>query len=141
MASQQPWFDKLATVVIADPRPYYYERLILADSIRNLRIFLYQDNEAGVVANMNKIYSIKPANLTTVINQFIFDDFDANWFASFSERIRFIVLNYFVSGNFIHLNDATLQYQLLEQFFGGSKPNNPEIIVSAQRNHLLRFLF
>ncbi|MDP3877433.1 MAG: DEAD/DEAH box helicase [Methylobacter sp.] len=139
LASQQPWFNKLAAVLIAENKnPYYLEQIVLAQSIRNLRIFLYQNNESAVVANMNKIYSLRPPSLTNIIEQFFFDDFDADWFASFSERIRFLVLNYFVSGNFVHLNDAAFQYQLLEQFFGGSKPDNQDIVHSIIEQRLLR---
>lgn len=138
LAARQPWFNKLAVFLIADHKPYYSYRVILANAIKKLRIFLYQDNDKAFIADLQQIRSYHPQDFTETINRIFFNDFDADWFASLSEQIKFLVLNYFVSNSLWCLSDATLQYQLLEQFFGTEKSDNQEIVRTVIEQRLLR---
>ena len=137
-AVKQPWFNKLANFVVAEHKPYYPVRILLAHCVKNMRIFLYQGNETGVIANINRIRSLYPGHFIAVINRIFFDDFDAVWFSALSGPIKFQVLSYFVNGSLYHLNDAAFHYQLLEQLFGATKPDNPEIAQTVIEQRLLR---
>lgn len=137
-AAQQPWFNKLAAFSIADHKPYYQARLIIPNAIKMLRIFLYQGDDKAFSANLDQLRSLAPHNFLDIINKIFFNDFDADWFASRSERIKFLVLKYFVSGGLRYLSEYTVQYQLLEQFFGAEKSNDPEIVHTVIEQRLLR---
>lgn len=138
LAVQQPWFDKLAAFLIADHKGYYQARFIIPNAIKMVRIFLYQDNDKAFSANLDRIRSLSPQNFLDIINRIFFNDFDEDWFASLSERIKFLVLSYFVNGSLWHLSDATLHYQLLEQFFGSVKSDSQEIVHTVIEQRLLR---
>ena len=139
LAVQQPWFTKLATCLIADHKSYYYPaRLIIAHAIKKLRIFLYLGNDNDFIANIRQNRSLYPRELPDIINRIFFNNFDAEWFASLSEPIKFVVLSYFVNGSLWYLSEDTLHYQLLEQFFGATKSGNPEIAQTVIEQRLLR---
>ena len=45
LAILEPWFTKLAQLLIAEPSYYYPARISVFHAIKQLRIFLYQGNE------------------------------------------------------------------------------------------------
>ncbi|MEY3881462.1 MAG: hypothetical protein RIQ94_2258, partial [Pseudomonadota bacterium] len=138
LAVQQPWFNKLAAFLIADHKHYYSSRVGLAHNVKLLRIFIYQHNDTGIIANINRIRSYYPTDIIKIINNIFFDDFDTAWFESFSEAIKFFILSYFVDGSLEYLTDTRLHYQLLEQFFGASKSDKPEIVQTVIEQRMLR---
>ncbi len=138
LAVQQPWFNKLAAFLIAEHKPYYPYRVTLAHAIKKLRIFLYQGNDEAFFTELSRMRSHNPRDIPDVISGVFFNSFDTDWFAALSERIKFLVLNYFVNGSLWYLSDATLHYQLLEQFFGTKKPANQEIVHAVIEQRLLR---
>ncbi len=138
LAVQQPWFNKLAAFLIADHKSYYPARVGIVHDIKLLRIFIYQHNDTGIIANINRIRSYHPMDLTKILDKIIFDDFDPAWFANFSEAIKFLILNHFVDGSLWYLTDTRLHYQLLEQFFGANKSDKPEIVQTVIEQRMLR---
>ncbi|MDO9140627.1 MAG: hypothetical protein Q7U38_09905, partial [Methylobacter sp.] len=111
LAVQQPWFDKLADFLIANNKIYYQDRLVFAHTKKILRLFLYQGNEKDFTNNFRELCALFPQSAPPAIERIFFDEFDADWFASLPQRIKFEVLSYFVSGNLNHLGDENLQYQ------------------------------
>lgn len=75
LAARQPWFNKLAVFLIADHKPYYSYRVILANAIKKLRIFLYQDNDKAFIADLQQICAYHPQGFTETINRIFFNDF------------------------------------------------------------------
>ncbi|MBL6987194.1 MAG: DEAD/DEAH box helicase [Methylobacter sp.] len=138
LAVQQPWFNQLADFLIANHKSYYQSRLIIPNTIKMLRIFLYQGNEDAFCANLDRFRSLSPRNALDIIKQIFFNDFDADWFTSLSDRIKFLILRYFVNGSLWYISDTTLHYQLLEQFFGAVKSNDQEIVQTVIEQRLLR---
>ncbi len=138
LAVRQPWFKDWATFVVADHKPYYYARVILAHYIKRMRIYLYRGDEKTFFAEMDRIRATHPNQFTDVIHKIFFNDFDADWFAGLPERIKFWVLSYFANGNLWDLTDFALQYQLLEQYFGTAKSDTPEIVHTVLEQRLLR---
>lgn len=138
LAFKQSWFDPLAALLIAGHRTYYSHHVFLAHTIKLLRIYLYQGNETGVIANIKQIRSLWPQKSVEVINKVFFNDFDADRFAALSEQIKFFVLAYLLDGNLRTLTEYELPYQLLEQYFGATKSDNPEIVYTLIEQRLLR---
>lgn len=138
LAIQKPWFNKLATYLLANHNFYYSYRIIIFHAIKKLRIYLYQGEDKKFIAELKQIGTLYPKNFTGILNGIFFNDFDANWFASLSEQIRFLVLRYFVDDNLWVLTDNSVQYQLLEQFYGATKPDTPEIVHTLIEQRLLR---
>jgi SNF2 family DNA or RNA helicase len=136
-AAQEPWFNKLAALLIADSN-YYSSRTGVYHVVKQLRIFLYQGHATAFMANMERFHADYPRHFTEIINRIFFDDFDAGWFESLSEPIKYGALKYFVDGSRLHLNDVTIHYQLLEQFFGASRPENPVIAHTLIEQRILR---
>ncbi len=138
LAIRESWFDKLAAFLITGHQPYYYYRVSLDHSIKKLRIFLYQNNGKAFNAELQHIRSLYRDKFTGIINRIFFNDFDTDWFASLSEQIKFPVLSGRVSAGLWHLPETPLPYQLLEQFFGATKPANQEIARTVIEQRLLR---
>jgi SNF2 family DNA or RNA helicase len=137
-AIEEPWFNKLAQLLIAEINYYYPARTSIYHAIKQLRIFLYQGNESAFAANIEHFHSNYRQNFTDIINQIFFHDYDAIWFASLSDQIKFLALSYFLHDSRSHLNDVSVQYQLLEQFFGAVKHDNPAIVYTVIEERLLR---
>ncbi|MFI3186529.1 MAG: DEAD/DEAH box helicase [Methylococcaceae bacterium] len=138
LAVKQSWFNPLAALLIAGHRTYYSHQVLLAHTIKLLRIFLYQGNETGVIGNINQIRSLWPQKSVEIINRVFFNDFDADSFAALTEQIRFFVLAYLLDMNLRTLTDYDLQYQLLEQYFGATKSDNPGIVYTVIEQRILR---
>lgn len=137
-ASQQPWFNKLAQQLIAGSNFYYPARVSQLHALKQLRIFLYQGNESAFGANLENFYSLYPREFFNQINKIFFEDYDAGWFSSLSESIRFMVLYYYLQSGSVNLIDTTEQYALLEHFFGGQKHPNSFIRHCVLEQRILR---
>ena len=120
LAIVEPWFNKLAQLLIAEPG-YYHPRVSVYHAIKQLRIFLYQGNETAFAANIERFHSSYRQNFADSINRIFFNEYDATWFASLPDQIKFLPLRYFLHDARTFLNDASKYYQLLEQFFGAAK--------------------
>ena len=139
LAVQEEWFSKLAQFLIAQPRYYYYPtRAEVYNSLKQLRIFLYQGNDTAFAANIERFYLDFPQTFTLYINKIFFDDYCADWFTSLSDSIKFLVLTYFLNNSNLLLKDVSFQFQLLENFFGSVKHENPKIVHAVIEARLFR---
>ena len=136
-ALEEPWFNKLAQLLIAEPN-YYAARISAFHAIKQLRIFLYQGNESAFAANMQRFHTEYPQQFTANINRIFFNDYDADWFLSLSDNIKFQLLKYFLLDSRAYLTDVSVYYQLVEQFFGAAKSDNPDIVHTVIEQRLLR---
>ena len=136
-ALEEPWFNKLAQLLIAEPN-YYSSRISVFHAIKQLRIFLYQGNESAFAANIQRFHTEYPQQFAVNINKIFFNDYDADWFLSLSDNIKFHVLKYFLLDSRVYLTDVSVYYQLLEQFFGAVKSDNPDIVHTVIEQRFLR---
>ena len=138
LAIDRPWFNKLAQLLIAEPTYYYSSKISVYHAVKLLRIFLYQGNALAFAANIERFHGDYRQKFAETINRIFFDDYDADWFASLPDQIKFLVLSYFLHDGRMNLSDVSTQYQLLEQFFGAVKHNNPAIVHAVIDERLLR---
>ena len=138
LAIDRPWFNKLAQLLIAEPTYYYSSKISVYHAVKLLRIFLYQGNALAFAANIERFHGDYRQKFAETINRIFFDDYDADWFASLPDQIKFLVLSYFLHDGRMNLSDVSTQYQLLEQFFGAVKHNNPTIVHAVIDERLLR---
>jgi SNF2 family DNA or RNA helicase len=127
-AIKEPWFNKLAQLLIAEPNYYYPASVSIYHAIKQLRIFLYQGNDSAFAANIERFHNEYRQKFADYINRIFFNDYDAEWFASLSDQIKFLALSYFLHDGRARLNDVSKYYQLLEHFFGATKPDNSAIV-------------
>ena len=132
------WFNKLAQLLIAEPSYYYPERVSAYHALKQLRIFLYQGNEAAFSANIERFHSDFQHNFANNINRIFFADYHAEWFSSLSDQIKALALRYFLHDSRINLSDVSFQYQLLEHFFGALKHENRGIAHTVIEERLFR---
>jgi len=137
-AIAEPWFNKLAQLLIAEPNYYYPAKISIYHAIKQLRIFLYQGNDSAFAANIARFHSDYRQNFADFINRIFFNNFDGTWFASLSDQIKFYALIYFLHDGRAHLNDVSVEYQLLEHFFGAVKHDNSAIVHAVIEERLLR---
>ncbi|NOT86387.1 MAG: DEAD/DEAH box helicase [Methylococcaceae bacterium] len=140
-AAQKSWFKQLAALIIADRNYYYPNRISVYHAIKQLRVFLYQGNELAFTANIERFLADYPQHFAEVIRKLFFDNYDAAWFTALSEPIRFLALKYYIDLYSVRLLDCTEQMQLLEQFFGGRKPNKQAIVHTLIEQRLYRGSF
>ena len=137
-AIEEPWFNKLAQLLIAEPNYYYPARISAFHAIKQLRIFLYQSNESAFVANIKRFHNDYRQAFTVNISRIFFNNFDAAWFSSLPDQIKFHALIYFLQDGRAHLTDVSMEYQLLEHFFGAEKHDNSVIVYAVIEERLLR---
>ena len=128
----------MAQLLIAEPNYYYPARISVYHAIKQLRIFLYQGNESAFAANIERFHSDYRQNFADNINRIFFNNYDADWFASLPDQIKFHALSYFLHDGRAHLNDVSKEYQLLEHFFGAVKHDNPAIVHTVIEERLFR---
>ncbi len=139
LALDQPWFSKLTQQIIAEPNYYYASKINTYHAIKQLRIFLYQGNETAFTANIERFYTDYRKYFAEAINIVFFKHYDAAWFSSLSDQIKFQVLIYLLrDGRMDFSVDTSAPYQLLEQFFGKEKSSNPIIVHGLIEERLLR---
>ncbi len=136
-AVKEPWFNKLAQLLIAESS-YYPVRMGIFHAIKQLRIFLYQGNESAFAANIEHFHNNYRQAFAVNINRIFFDDYDAAWFTSLPDQIKFLALNYFLRDSRTYLDDVSTYYQQLEHFFGAVKHANPAIVHTLIEQRLLR---
>lgn len=137
-AVAEPWFKKLAQLLI-DHNDYYPSHRVAASHVaKQMRLFLYQGNELGFIANTDDLYTTFPAYFAEHINRIFFTDFDADWFAALPEQIKYGALKYQIATNCRQFCDISVPYQLFEQFFGASKSAVPEIVHAVIEQRLWR---
>ena len=137
-AAQQSWFKPLAATIIADRNSYYLNRLAVFNAVKQLRIFLYQGNELAFSANLERFYLDFPNYFIDVFKRLFFIDFDADWFGNLAEPIRFLILKYYLNVCSLELLACEQEYQLLENYFGQQKPENPAIAHCLIEQRFLR---
>jgi len=138
LAIAEPWFNKLAQLLIAEPNYYYPARISVYHAIKQLRIFLYQGNDSGFAANIEHFHSNYRQNFADIINRIFFNNYDSAWFGSLSDQIKFNALRYFLQDGRAHLNDVSKYYQLLELFFGEVKHANTAIVHTVIEERMFR---
>jgi len=138
LAIAEPWCNKLSQLLIAEPNYYYPARISVYHAIKQLRIFLYQGNESAFVANIKHFHSEYRQSFAVNINRIFFNDYDATWFASLPDQIKFHALIFFLQDGRAHLNDVAVEYELLEHFFGAVKHDNSAIVHAVIEERLLR---
>lgn len=69
LAVRQPWFNDWATFLIADHKPYYYVRVLLAHYIKRLRIYLYRSDGQAFFAEIDRIRATYPNYFTDPIHK------------------------------------------------------------------------
>jgi SNF2 family DNA or RNA helicase len=136
-AVEEPWFNRLTQLLIAEPI-YYSARTNVFHAIKQLRIFLYQGNDSAFAANMDRFHREYPQQFAVNIDRIFFNDYDAEWFASLSNPIKVRALSYFLQDGRVSLRNVSVYYQLLEQFFGAAKSDNPDIVHTLVEQRLLR---
>ncbi|MCX7088209.1 MAG: DEAD/DEAH box helicase [Methylococcales bacterium] len=137
-AVEKSWFKQLTALIIADRNYYYPSRISVYHAIKQLRVFLYQGNELAFTANIERFLVDYPQQFAEVLHRLFFDNYDAAWFASLSEQIRFLALKYYIDVCSISLLDCTRQVQLLEQFFGSGQSESPLIMQAVIEKRLMR---
>ena len=135
---KETWFNKLTQLLIAEPNYYYPARISVYHAIKQLRIFLYQGNETAFAANIERFHNDYRQSFADNINKIFFKDYEADWFASLPDLIKFLVLSYFLHDSRAHLNNVSVQYQLLERFFGAVKHDNHTIVHTVVEERLFR---
>ncbi|MCX7082750.1 MAG: DEAD/DEAH box helicase [Methylococcales bacterium] len=138
LALDQPWFSKLTQQLIAEPNYFYSAKVNAYHAIKQLRIFLYQGNESAFSANIERFYTDYQKSFTEAINLIFFKHYDAVWFSSLSDQIKFQVLDYLLRDGRMDFIDTSAPYKLLEQFFGKVRPSNPIIVHGLIEERLLR---
>ena len=138
LAIEEPWFNKLAQLLIAEPNYFYPARISVYHAIKQLRIFLYQGNDSAFAANIERFHSDYRQNFADHINRIFFNDYDADWFTSLSDLIKFLAIKFFLHDARAHLNDVSKYYQLLEQFFGAAKHTLSPIVHTIIEERLFR---
>ncbi len=131
LAVAEPWFKSLCALLIADRYFYYPPNIYIWHVVKQIRIFLYQDNAMALSANIERFGEEYRSEFYNVFQKLFFEAFDAQWFESLSEQIRFIILKGYLTHCSLELIDCNAQYQLLERYFGANKPSQ------ADRIHLL----
>ncbi|MDO9103528.1 MAG: DEAD/DEAH box helicase [Methylovulum sp.] len=134
----EPWFPKLAPLLISRTDYYPSHRIAACHIVKQLRLFLYQGNVPAFVANIDHLHALYPQFFAEHINRIFFADFDQDWFAALPEQIKYNALKYLVIADYRQFTDVSASYQLLEQFFGASKPAGPEIVHAVLEQRLLR---
>jgi len=137
-AIAEPWFSKLAQLLIAEPNYYYPARISAYHAIKQLRIFLYQGNVSAFAANIERFHHDYRQVFADSINRIFFTDLDAIWFASLPDLIKFLALRYFLHDARAHLKDVSEYYQMLEHFFGAAKHDDPAIVHTLIEERLFR---
>ena len=138
IALDQPWFSKLTQQIIAEPNYFYSTKVNAYHALKQLRIFLYQGNETAFSANIERFYTDYRKSFAEAINKIFFKQYDASWFSSLSDQIKFQVLDYLLRDGRMNFIDSSGPYQLMEQFFGKIKPSNPIIVHGLIEERLLR---
>ena len=137
-AIAEPWFSKLAQLLIAEPNYYYPARISAYHAIKQLRIFLYQGNVSAFAANIERFHHNYRQVFAESIDRIFFTDLDATWFASLPDLIKFLALRYFLHDARAHLKDVSEYYQMLEHFFGKAKHDDPAIVHALIEERLFR---
>jgi len=141
-ATQESWFNKLASLLLNTRTDYYPSHRIAANHVaKQLRLFLYQGNEPGFIANTDYLYANYPQFFAEHINRIFFTNFDQDWFVALPERVKYGALKYLVIADYRQFTDMSEPYRRLEQYFGTSKPGNPEIAHAIIAQRLLRGSF
>jgi len=137
-AIEQPWFKKLAPLLIADTGYYPSHRIIACHIVKQLRLFLYQGSVTAFMANIDRLHSSYPEYFAEHINRVFFTDFDEAWFTGLPVPIQYGALKYLVLIDYKSFIETNKAYDLLEQLFGNSKPAFPEIAHTLIEQRLLR---
>ena len=139
-AVAEPWFKTLASLLVNRNEYYPSHRNAASHVAKQVRLFLYQGNAPGFIANIDYLHANYPQFFAEHINRIFFNDFDADWFAALPDLIKYGALRHLIATDYRQFCDVSLPYQLFEQFFGASisKPALPEIAHAAIEQHLLR---
>ena len=120
IAIEQPWFTKLMQQIIMDKSAFSYmpPEINVLHQVKRMRLFLYQGNETGFAANISYLYDHFHHYFFEQIYQLFFANFDAIWFASLPQNIRFLVLKYMLIGDGMKFDEKQHRlYLLLEDNF------------------------
>lgn len=138
IAVHRPWFKQVSALLIADRNYFYPVNINVFHAIKQIRIFLYQGNAMALSANIERFKSEYPSYFLDTFRRLFFKDFDAVWFESFSDEIRFILLRAYLTECSMELIDCSEQFQLLERYFGATKPKQQAIVHTLIDQRLLR---
>ncbi|MDD5227266.1 MAG: DEAD/DEAH box helicase [Methylococcales bacterium] len=141
IAITKPWFMKLAQQLIMEKDGFSYSpaKFMVLHQMKKLRLFLYQHNETGFAANIALLYQDFPEHFSELIHQLFFEHFNREWFTELPTKIRFLVLHYSLIDSFVAFDvKKNSLYNLLEQSFGQSKPDDLEVIHTILEQRLFR---
>ncbi len=141
IAINEPWFNKLVQFLIAQPSYYYPARLDVFHAIKQLRIFLYQENVVAFSANIDYFYNSYPQQFSEVISDIFFNEYQSHWFSALPDEIKSTVLKYYLKDSYFYLIDDSFQYKLLESFFGKKRHKNQNIVHVILAERLVRGVF
>jgi SNF2 family DNA or RNA helicase len=115
-ANKKNFFNQLTTTIFQHPTPYF-QRTALANIIKQLRIYLYQNDVDGFIAELSKIQSEFPSYIDYTFDRLFFNEFDQSWFSGLHVGIRFSILKYQLYLSATQLESSPLQQQLFTQYF------------------------
>ena len=145
IALHKPWFNRLAQQIIMEKEGISYmpTKYMLQQQTKKLRLFLYQGNETGFEANIAFLYNEFNEHFESVIQQLFFERFNRKWFMQLSEKIRFLVLQYTIWDNYLSIEPHAVTnrndvYDLLEDSFGNTKPNDTNVMHFVLEQRLFR---
>ena len=138
LAVKQPWFNKLATFLLADQQHHYTQVMIVAHSIKKIRLYLYLGNDMALLNEVLRAGAVRSQNVFDICDKVFFNNFDAEWFVTVSDKVKVFILSYYLNTNLYYLSDYGFQYKLLEQYFGAAQPNNFEVTHTLLEQRLLR---
>ena len=141
LAKNEPWFNKLVQFLIAQPSYYYPARLDIYHAIKQLRIFLYQENIGAFSANIEYFYDSYPQHFIEAMNDIFFNEYESVWFSALPDEIKGIVLKFYLKDSYFYLIDDSFQFKLLEAFFGKKKHQNQNIVHVVLSERLVRGIF
>lgn len=118
---RQDTFDSVCeqAIHLGDHRHYMFVHL---NAIKNLRIFLYQQNDEAFLTSFQQFIGQHEKYLKDTLKLLFFGDFDRIWFDSLALSIRLTVLCSYLKVINFEIVDSRLQFELLKQYFAQPGP-------------------
>ncbi|NOQ35790.1 MAG: ATP-dependent helicase [Methylococcaceae bacterium] len=126
---KEDFFKKVASEIIHNPTTFVY-RTALANTVKQLRLHLYQNRVDEFVSVLGSIQAEFSEHVNYVFDRLFFDEFDDDWFSSLHEGIRFAVLKYHLYLYAAKLEACLFQQQLFDKYFSDLAKQPPYIALS-----------
>ncbi|MDQ7090265.1 MAG: SNF2-related protein [Methylococcales bacterium] len=109
-------FNQLSQHLLSHPAPHL-PRMALANMIKLLRIHLYNNDLDRFIVSLSEIQIEFPDYIDYTFGRLFFNNFDAEWFTTLHEGIRFVVLKYQLYLSASKFKPSPLQQTLFERYF------------------------